>query len=291
MKKVKQIFSNRQHMNNEQFEVFLYSNAYEESVDVHHHDFYEIYFFLDGSLDYSIENKKYHLISGDILFVNPLELHHPQATQDQQVCERIVMWINKKFLDNLASHYASLTTCFDFSLPTHSNLLRLPPSYREKITPLLASLLQESSSNNYANDAMSFAYFMQLIVELNRFSLLQKENNATVKSKSPAIIEALNYINENYQKDLSLDFIANKFFIDKYYLSHEFKSLTGTSLYKYILKKRLIYSKQMLTENIAPTKVCQKCGFSDYANFYRAFKKTYGISPKEYRKMTQDSLL
>ena len=94
--------------------------------------------------------------------------------------------------------------------------------------------------------------------------------------------EVLHYINEHYPDELSLDLLSAKFFISKYHLSHEFHRLVGTSVYRYIIQKRLVIAKQMLANGVAPTDVYGHCGFGDYANFYRAFKAEYHISPKQF---------
>ena len=77
--------------------------------------------------------------------------------------------------------------------------------------------------------------------------------------------EVLHYINEHYPDELSLNLLSAKFFISKYHLSHEFHRLVGTSVYRYIIQKRLVIAKQMLANGVAPTDVYGHCGFGDYA--------------------------
>ena len=104
-----------------------------------------------------------------------------------------------------------------------------------------------------------------------------------MRDKSESVVSAvLNYINNHYNEDLSLDLLANKYFISKYHLSREFNRLVGTSVYRYIVQKRLVIAKQLMSEGVPSTTVYQQCGFGDYSNFYRAFKAEYQISPKEY---------
>ena len=86
----------------------------------------------------------------------------------------------------------------------------------------------------------------------------------------------------DYNENLSLDDLANKFFISKYHLSREFQRLVGTSVHRYIVQKRLVMAKQMLSSGKPSSEVYQNCGFGDYSNFYRAFKAEYQISPKDY---------
>ncbi len=288
MTKAVQNFDTEQHMKSNMFEVFWYKDSYLKDVALHHHDFYEIYFLVSGQIKYIIENRSYQLIPGDILFISPLELHQPIIT-DKKIYERIVIWINKQFLDQFANQQTDISRCFDHKQPGHSNLLRLNPTARESIQQLIENLYIEFHGNEYGNKVISMGYIMQLMVELNRFTLLPQERYEEEDKNSAVISEVLTYINEHYSDNLSLDVIADKFFISKYHLSHEFKRLVGTSFYRYVIQKRLVISKQLLNDEMSPTDVYQLCGFGDYTNFYRAFKSTYGISPKEYCAIIKES--
>ena len=123
---------------------------------------------------------------------------------------------------------------------------------------------------------------LQLLAGLNRFALAAPARHEVEDKAGPVVAEVLHYINEHYPDELSLDLLSAKFFISKYHLSHEFHRLVGTSVYRYIIQKRLVIAKQMLANGVAPTDVYGHCGFGDYANFYRAFKAEYHISPKQF---------
>ena len=81
---------------------------------------------------------------------------------------------------------------------------------------------------------------------------------------------------------LSLEQLAEQVYVSKYHLSHEFNRLVGTSVYRYIQKKRLLIARQLLAQGKRPSEVYNACGFGDYAGFYRAFRNEYGVSPREY---------
>ena len=76
--------------------------------------------------------------------------------------------------------------------------------------------------------------------------------------------------------------LAEKFYISKYHLSHEFQRHVGTSVGRYILKKRLQIARRLLSQGSKPNNVFGGCGFGDYTSFYRAFKAEYGTSPREF---------
>lgn len=276
-----QIFDPRQSMTKNEFEIFHYRDAKFEGVPVHQHDFYEIYFFISGNVEYNVEGKSYHLKSGDILLINPLELHQPRIKPYQSAYERIVLWINKNYLFSLCSNKTSLTRCFDNTNPKHSNLIRLSQSQQSQLLSKLEDLLSESKEENYGSDLVCRAILTKILVELNRISIGTKSEEV-IKTSSPLISNVLEYINIHYCEKLSLSSVADEFFVSKYYLSHAFNSVVGTSLHRYITLKRLINAKQMLSSGIKPTTTAEACGFGDYAGFYRAFTAEYGITPKKF---------
>lgn len=276
-----QTFDPRQNMTDSDFEIFHYKDAEFEGVEVHQHDFYEVYFFIGGSVEYSVEGKSFHLCSGDLLLINPLELHQTRISKKQSDYERIVLWINKNYLSSLCSNETSLSRCFDNTNPDHTNLLRLTPKQQNYIHSTLKELLDEKNSPLYGSDLCSKAILSRLLIEINRITLLPSK--PLKEEKAPSVVnKVLEYISEHYCEKISLSTIADEFFVSKYYLSHIFNSVVGTSLNRYITLKRLINAKQMLSSGIKPTTAAVNCGFCDYAAFYRAFTAEYGISPSEY---------
>lgn len=277
-----QLFTQRQQMQKNTFEVFHYKDEYMKEVALHHHDFYEIYFFVSGKVTYNIESRNYTLQPGDILLISPMELHQPIFPQERSGYERYVLWINKTFLHRLDMPGQDLSRCFDTERPEHSNLIRPDATKREYLVFLLGGLLQEIHSGEYASETAAMALLAQILVYINRMAI-QGEHPVDNKSESDSVVyRVLSYINENYNEDLKLDMLANKFFISKYHLSREFNRLVGTSVYRYIIQKRLMMAKQLMSTGVSSTAVYQHCGFGDYSNFYRAFKSEYQISPKEY---------
>ena len=276
-----QKFDTRQTMHGTTFEIFRYKDAYLKEVALHHHDFYEVYFFLSGNVQYNIESRSYLLTPGDVLLISPMELHQPMFGSEHREYERIVLWIDKRFLEGFNIQGQDLTACFDTTLPGHTNLLRPEGVARQYLTFLLENLMAEVASEDPYRDMASLSLLAQVLVALNR---LAKQSAGEENKSGPdaTVYSVLGYINEHYSDNLTLDDLANKFFISKYHLSREFQRLVGTSVHRYIVQKRLVMAKQMLSEGKPSSEVYQQCGFGDYSNFYRAFKSEYQISPKEY---------
>ena len=89
----------------------------------------------------------------------------------------------------------------------------------------------------------------------------------------------IKYINEYIDKKLSLDVLAKKFFVSKYYLCRAFKRYSGVSIHSYINHKRVVFAKQLIDGGETASGAAYKVGFCDYSAFYRAYVKILGVSP------------
>ena len=281
MRERTQLFDPRQSMRRADYEIFHYRDQKLSDVEVHHHDFYEIYLFLSGQVEYRVEGQLYHPQVGDLILINPMELHQPILRPGRQPYERMVLWISKPYLDRLDRETDSLVRCFDTSLPTHSNLIHPSPSQRDQLQTLMEALSAERSSNEYGGALCAEGILMQFLVLVNRLALRASQDTARPEETPALISQVLSYINDHYQEELSLELLAQRFYVSKYHLSHTFSKAVGTSVYRYIILKRLMIAKQLLQSGTAPGTAYSSCGFGDYANFYRAFKAQYGISPSE----------
>ncbi len=275
-----QRFSDRQSMKNKQFEVFHYRDKKGENIQIHHHDFYEIYFLLGGNVDFLIEGRTHHLEPGDLLLINPQELHQAQIHADT-LYERIVLWIDRSYLAGLGGSVMDLAACFDHDSPIHANLLRPDKIRRTALQDLLEKLTAEFYGGKPGGELYAHGLLLQFMIEVNR--LVQKETTRQPMTEEPDLVsQVLAYIGTHFQDNITLEQLASEFFVSKYYLSHEFSNRVGISIYRYVIFRRLMLAKELMESGSAPGAVFQSCGFGDYANFYRAFKSEYGISPKAY---------
>ncbi len=275
-----QRFDSRQCMKNKHFEVFHYREKRTENVDMHHHDFYEVYFLLNGRVSFLVEGESYILEPGDLLLINPQELHRAQIEPDT-LYERMILWIDRNHLARLCTEDMDLTACFNREFPEHTNIIRPSKGSRVMLGELLEKLNAEFYSSAPGNEIYAQGLLMQFMVELNRLS--KSHTSKAMPPKEPDLISrVLLYIGSHYCENISLASIAEEFYVSKYYLSHEFRRRIGTGVYQYIIFRRLMQARELMTEGQSPGEVYQNCGFGDYANFYRAFKSEYGISPREF---------
>ncbi len=264
------------------YDIFRCRDTYPEERMLHHHDFFEVNLFYSGTMEYSVESRTYHMTPGDILLLSPNELHQPVLTGDWGGCERLILWIDKAFLNQFNDFGFDPAGCFDTTRPGHSNCLRFEDESTMEILNLMERCSREDESDEFGAAMVADTAMVQALIQINRLSLRGGQRMEAPDRSGTLVSGILEYINEHYDEELTLDGLANRFFISKYHLSREFGRLTGTSVHRYIIQKRLVVAKQLLSEGKPSSEVYQSCGFGDYSNFYRAFKAEYGISPKEY---------
>jgi len=276
MRERAQRFDPRQQIHSNTFEVFHYREPKSAEVEVHYHDFYEVYFLLSGSVSYWVEGRIYSLEPGDLLLMEPMLLHRPLTAQGA-VYERIVLWINKEYLEQASAQGASLTACFE-----GTRLLRPSSRRRADLLARFGTLVREYYSKEYGSRIYATGIFWQLMAELNRLSLGGQTPKGNEQSTPPLVKGVLDYIGEHYAEELSLELLARQFYVSKYHLSHAFSQAVGTGVHRYLMLRRLMAAKQLLSEGVAPGDAALRCGFRDYTNFFRAFKAEYGTAPRDF---------
>lgn len=275
-------FDPRQKMLRQDFEVAHKWDTDLKDVELHHHDFYEVNFLISGDVTYVIESRVYHVRPGQMLIINPRELHQVYIQPDAAPYERYMLWIAPSLLQSLSSEQTDLCRCFDMSRPHYGNLIHLPTEQRRLIPAMMETLLKEQDQPAYGSDLLRRNLLTELMIHINRLADLPSTSAEANSGISTVVTRVIDYINAHYHEPLSLDTLAERFFVSKYHLSHEFTRQMGIGIYQYIQKKRLLIARQLMAQGQRPVEVYALCGFGDYAAFFRAFRKVYGLSPRAY---------
>ena len=115
---------------------------------------------------------------------------------------------------------------------------------------------------------------------------LEETSTVQLKAEKPELLDkVMAYIEANLAKRITLEETARHFYISVSTVTQLFRQKMGTSFYRCVTQRRLIDAKQLISEGISLESVAEQTGFSDYSAFYRAFKKEFGISPRQYRNL------
>ena len=136
------------------------------------------------------------------------------------------------------------------------------------------------------NEQETLASIHRAIVSLNQVSLLGKTSKDRVSTKNDIAFSMIDYIHSNYDKQLTLEHLADFLHMNKYYVSSLFKKETGMTFNNYLTDYRIERAKALLKEsNELLADISQQVGYSDPAYFSRIFKKKTAMSPISYRQL------
>ena len=276
-------------MRNNSYEISHSRDINLNNVVLHSHDFYELYFFISGKAVYSVENLHYNLVSGDILLIPANVLHQLKVTNPNLTYERIVLWLNPRYVSKLSTRQTDLSSCF-FSCASNRSYLIRDYFVSQKIRDHLLSLENLQSAENFGVDVEREQKVLSILLDINKFLKSDEFNapaiNARYARQSNMIVSrTMDYVEKNLSGDLSLESISENIFVSKYHLSHLFKSETNITLHQFVLKKRLLYAKHLIEKGRAIKELYLECGFQDESTFFRSFKAEFAITPNQYRKL------
>lgn len=250
----------------------------------HYHDFYEVYFYLGNEMSFFIEDKTYRVKKFDMLFIDRFT-YHRTLYRDKDSRERLLMIIQPDVLDFLNN------------TPIKARLLELfkvkKVSFPSHVSQALARTMLDTILPTYSDSNSPTAYARSVFQALNLLmEILDMYENGTLATdeaelqvQDKKVSEIVRYINANYPNKITLDSISRELFINKYYLCHIFKKVTGTGIVNFINNKRLAEAEKLLRySNSNITEISETVGFSNITRFICLFKNKYGCTPGKFKE-------
>ena len=237
----------------------------------HSHNHYEILYFESCDAVYIIENRKYKLKKGDLVFIRPSLYHYCELQSNAEYTRFNIAFfpsfINERILQNVPSDI-EVIHCPQGSI-IDENFKRIKYYHEhlseEDFSIILSGLLQE--------------IFLNLQYE-------QSHSIKTADSASPLFEKALAYINDNLFTIKSVEEISNALFITESYFFKLFKEQLKISPKKYINTKRILHAQKLIQCGHRPTDVYLLCGFESYVGFYKQYIKTFGFPPSDEKNFS-----
>lgn len=259
---------------------------YIHSYPLHWHNEMEIIFNCHGKLKVMIENIEYILNQNDILIISP-QMIHSIAQYEDKTCEYF----------NILFDFSLLTTsandiCYEKYFSLYFNLYQnivIHCKNNSELNKLISPYIKDLIINR----KRAYSDY-ELMIKSNLFAILYHlDQNKTVISKTSKcfiqntyhkIKTCLLYIQENYNKKITISSISKQCGFSESHFMKLFKELTNQSFIQYLLNYRLeIASIQLVETNKKIIDISEDVGFNNYSYFIRSFIKKYHLSPSQYR--------
>ena len=178
-------------------------------MEFHAHDFLELYYFLDGSVTYYIEDQVYDLCPGDLLIIPAGKMHRPVIANEHAAYERMVLWITPQYLQGIDSPAGDLQKNLQ-KVGEHGYCVPFRGDETVFVTALLKKLLYMQKNNTDPK-------FCAGAVELYLWTIFRSYGviDTTHRNETQVIPQVIRYITEHFSEPLTLEYIAAEFFVSK----------------------------------------------------------------------------
>ncbi len=240
-------------------------------------------FYRKGHSSVHIEGNIYNISEGDVLILNPDELHVTIRSDDCYM-EKIVLHINEGLLSQFGVERLDFFEKIYKKEKGKGNLITASAVSNFLIDENIENCLCLAKENSIESQVLLTCKVTQLLFELSK--LIEKGDEAVVNTytSNNKVNKIIDYINRHLTEEITLDLLSNRFHFSKYYISHLFKDYVGISPYDYLIARRLYCCNNLIRSNHTIKEACFMVGFNNYSNFYRLYKKYFKITPQQFKE-------
>lgn len=245
--------------------------------ELHVHDNYEIFMFLEGDSKYVIEENMYDLSPGDIIIIRKNQFHRVFHNSNARY-SRIILNVEPDFFkENECTEYEVQFKDFESNI---GNKIEAATVRASGLYDAFMRLRQYSGGFKNTDSTIVKCGIVEILHLMNNMELY-----SVADSKDTTVKQVIEYVNEFFTSKITLSQIERKFYVSKYHICHIFPKITGLTFYGYLTKKRLIFAREKIKEGVTAGSAAHSAGFSSYSSFYRAYLNEYGITPRNDQKL------
>lgn len=251
-------------------------------------NFYMILFITSGKCSYTYEQQTTFCTTEDIILFNPNTTFCLEYSYSKVPLKFLQIGFTGALLDRLSDENTNLESCFHV-VPYQCTCVHSS----SEITMLIKNLSQKllalpEEQDDFGHKLFEDSLLTMLIVLILRACIRTEFQTHTKVRPRLSLDDIFIFIKHHLHEEISLDRLEKEFYISKYHICREFKRQTGMTVHRYIVKSKLDLCKRLLEKGYPMIEIYKICGLGNYNHLFRAFKKEFGITPKEYVKQIQE---
>ena len=251
------------------------------------HPQYEIFLLLEGDVTMLINSQRYMIKNGALVLLTSRDLHI-SMNNAPRTYKRITVMFDPHAIRQFNTEHTNLLDCFSIAASRQRNILYLSAEQIQTVQALADQILTNGRSDRFGDDIIVLTSLLSLLIFINRLYRSHLPKIAPLPL-TPIIREIVDYVDSHIDEELSVQSLCHHFSYSVAYISAQFSKQMGLPLKQFIITKKIALAKQLLAESLSVAQVYERCGFGDYSNFIRTFKKTVGVSPLQWQKWNQTS--
>lgn len=262
----------------------IYQYGHEKCVPLHSfgpfvRNHYLFHYVIEGKGTLYASDKRgntteYQIKSGQGFLIEP-EYVNMYAADEREPWEYV--WL--EFGGLRAGEYMKLAGL------SHQNPVYIPDS--KEHGRLILEEMNQIVDNREATSISQIGYLYLFIDQMIRFSTSGKQLQGGKLSEF-YVREAISYMEQNYARNITVEEMAKRCKLDRSYFGKVFKSVMGQSPQEFLIGYRMARAAEMLiVGNQTVGEIGVAVGYPNLLHFSRAFKNTYGVSPRGYRQQNR----
>ncbi|NLC68788.1 MAG: AraC family transcriptional regulator [Clostridiaceae bacterium] len=265
-------------------------------LGLHRHESMQINYICQGKGGHYINKHEFEIVKGDIFVIPPYIPHKISAAKDSNIQIFEFEFVPGFIYQNFGS-IENVESFFDFAyiepfLVGENNVkprLNLVGKIQVEVENILNEVLMEYNNRRSGYLLVIKSLLLKLLVMVGREftrELQDSETRPAFERHRDSIFEAIEYINRNYMKDLTVEEAARKSMLSQSYFSYLFKSITTKTFTEYLNDLRISRAMELLASTDKRVlDICYEAGFNNVNHFNRLFKQKTGVSPRTYRRL------
>lgn len=240
-------------------------------------------YFPHGHGELRIEGRVYPFSAGDLILLNPSELHLCTIAENEEF-ERISLHIGEDILSSFTTDREAFFAAFYRRERGVGNLLSADGLRAHGIDRLMDEILTYARGESASDRVLLCCKVIELLSKINEVVDRQAPSDDSPHIENALILEILQYLNTHYCEPISLADVADTFYHSKYHICHLFKESVGISMHDYLTLRRIYLVNDKIRNGDSVADACYSAGFRNYSNFFRLYKKHTGLTPLQFKQ-------